>query len=77
MNFIENFPITTVNHAHRICGLIPAQCPFARTIKLRDKVLMRIPPLCKVNPFYDELMMLRFRAMNYLVEAGEDIGAYC
>lgn len=76
-NLIENLPIKDIDFAHRICRVIPSQCPFARTIKFFGKPLFTIPPLCKINPFYDELMMLRFRAMNYLVEAGEEIGAYC
>lgn len=48
--------------------LIPAQCPFARTIKLFGHTLLTIPPLCKLNPVYEELMALRFRAMCYLVD---------
>lgn len=64
--------------AHRICQLIPAQCPFARNINLFGRTLVTIPPLCKLNPFYEELMGLRWRALCYLAdECGEDISAYC
>lgn len=36
-----------------------------------------IPPLCKLNPLYDELVELRFKALCYLAdECGEDISAY-
>ncbi|MCS6815305.1 MAG: Mo-dependent nitrogenase C-terminal domain-containing protein, partial [Cyanobacteria bacterium] len=51
-----------------ICQWIPAQCPFARTISWQGRTLLVIPPLCKLNPFYDELMGLRFRALSYLAE---------
>lgn len=75
---IDNVEITTPALAHRICKLIPAQCPFARKIQLFGRTLLTIPPLCKINPVYEELMMLRFRALSYLAdECGEDISAYC
>jgi hypothetical protein len=65
-------------HAHRICRLIPAQCPFARTIKIFDRTLFSIPPLCKLNPFYNEFVALRYRALCYLADrCGEDISCYC
>ncbi len=64
--------------AHQVCKLIPAQCPFARKLNLFGTTLLTIPPLCKINPLYEELMMLRFRALSYLAdECGEDISQYC
>lgn len=64
--------------AHQLCALIPAQCPFERDITLFGRTLFHIPPMCKLNPFYEELMMLRFKALCYLAdECGEDISAYC
>jgi hypothetical protein len=70
-----------INHpklARRICHLIPAQCPFARKIQLCGRTIANIPPLCKINPLYEDLMALRFRALCYLAdECGEDISAYC
>ena len=64
--------------AHRICTLIPAQCPFAREVKLFGHTLLRVPPLCKLNPLYNEVIALRFRALCYLAdECGEDISSYC
>ncbi|MGF1478340.1 MAG: Mo-dependent nitrogenase C-terminal domain-containing protein [Cyanophyceae cyanobacterium] len=70
-----------VNHpqlAHRLCKLIPAQCPFARNVSFFGRTVFSIPPLCKLNPLYNELMMLRFRAICYLAEeCGEDISNYC
>lgn len=56
---------------------IPAQCPFARDIVLFGRKIGQIPPMCKLNPFYDQLMGLRFRAMCYLVdECGLDLQSF-
>lgn len=63
--------------AHLVCRLIPAQCPFARDVSFLGRILFSIPPLCKLNPLYDELVALRFRALTFLVEAGEDVSPYC
>ena len=58
--------------------MIPAQCPFERDVKVFGHTLFHIPPLCKLNPLYEEVVALRFRAMCYLAdECGEDISAYC
>ncbi|HEY9634004.1 MAG TPA: Mo-dependent nitrogenase C-terminal domain-containing protein [Coleofasciculaceae cyanobacterium] len=36
-----------------------------------------MPPLCKLNPLYAQLVSLRFRSLCYLVDhSGEDIQAY-
>lgn len=64
--------------AHRICQLVPAQCPFERDIILFGRQLAHIPPLCKLNPLYEEVVGLRFRALCYLAdECGEDVTQYC
>ena len=64
--------------AKALAKLIPAQCPFERTIKLFGHAIVSIPPLCKLNPLYDEFVGLRFRALCFLVDrCGEDISAYC
>jgi hypothetical protein len=64
--------------AHRLCKMIPAQCPFERDVKLFGRTLFHIPPMCKLNPLYEEVVALRFRALCYLAdECGEDISAYC
>jgi len=63
--------------AHVICRIIPAQCPFERTIYLFGRKVFHIPPLCKLNPFYEEVVGLRFRALCYLAdECGENISCY-
>jgi len=74
---LNNLPVTTPGLAHRLVRLIPAQCPFERDIRILGHQVAHIPPLCKLNPLYDELVALRFRALCYLAdECGEDISAY-
>ena len=76
--WLDNLEITQASTARRIVNLIPAQCPFARDIKVWGKIIFRIPPLCKLNPFYEQLVSLRFRALCFLADqCGEDITVYC
>lgn len=64
--------------AHRLCQMIPSQCPFERDVKLFGRTLFHIPPMCKLNPLYEQVAALRFRALCYLAdECGEDISSYC
>lgn len=63
--------------AHCLCRIIPAQCPFERDIYLFGHQIAHIPPLCKINPFYEEVVGLRFRALCYLADCGEDVRRYC
>ena len=51
-----------------IVSLIPAQCPFERDIVLFGHKLVHIPPMCKLNPLYDQLVGLRFRCLGHLPE---------
>lgn len=46
--------------------VIPASCPFESDIKLFGNLIIHIPPLCKLNPLYEQLISLRFRAICYL-----------
>jgi hypothetical protein len=63
--------------AHWICKLVPAQCPFERDVLVLGWEF-HIPALCKLNPFYEQLVALRFKALSYLSEdCGEDILPYC
>lgn len=76
-NWISQISIRNPAQAHRLAGLIPAQCPFERDIVLWGRVIAHIPPMCKINPVYYELIELRFKALCYLAdECGEDISAY-
>ena len=62
--------------AREVVLRIPAQCPFERDVKLFGRTLFHIPPLCKLNPLYDELDCLRYRALLFLEAQGEDIGEF-
>ena len=76
--WLDNLEVKSSYLAHQICKVIPAQCPFERDVKLWGRTIFHIPPMCKLNPIYDQLVGLRFRALCYLVdECGEDISAYC
>lgn len=75
---LEQIEVRNPKTAHRLCKLIPTQCPFARDIHLFGRKLFHIPPLCKLNPLYEEVVSLRFRALCYLAdECGEDVTPYC
>lgn len=68
--WIDSIEIKETYLANIIVRLIPATCPFARKIYWRQKrVVLSIPPLCKLNPLYEQLMFLRFRALSFLAEA--------
>ncbi|MGC8711207.1 MAG: Mo-dependent nitrogenase C-terminal domain-containing protein [Leptodesmis sp.] len=76
--WLNNIEVNDPQMARTFCSLIPAQCPFERTISLFGRPIVHIPPLCKLNPFYEELVALRFRSLCYLAdECGEDISPYC
>ena len=57
--------------AHFLVRLIPAQCPFERDVTLFGWKVVHIPPMCKINPLYDQLVALRFRCLCRL-EADQD-----
>ena len=57
--------------------MIPSQCPFERDVKLFGKKVIHIPPMCKLNPLYEQLVGLRFRALSHLADdLGEDVTPY-
>ncbi len=75
---LDRVQVSSPKLAHRLCQLIPAQCPFERDITVFGHTLFHIPPMCKLNPLYDEVVALRFRALCFLAdECGEDVTAYC
>lgn len=59
--------------ARFLVRLIPAQCPFERDVTLFGWKVVHIPPMCKINPLYDQLVGLRFRCLCRL-EEGADSG---
>jgi Mo-dependent nitrogenase C-terminus len=76
--WLDGLAIKDSAFAHRICKMIPSQCPFEREIKLLGRTLVKIPPMCKLNPLYNEVVALRFRAICYLADTcGEDVSIYC
>lgn len=76
--WLDGIEIRTPKMAHFLAKAIPAQCPFERDIKIFGRIIAHIPPLCKLNPLYEQLVGLRFRALCYLVDrCGQDIQSYC
>ncbi|MEB3322476.1 MAG: Mo-dependent nitrogenase C-terminal domain-containing protein [Synechococcaceae cyanobacterium] len=56
--------------ARFLVRLIPAQCPFERDVTLFGRKVVHIPPMCKINPLYEQLVALRFRCLCRLEEPG-------
>ena len=54
-----------IEAARLISHLIPASCPFARDLSICG-FSIHIPPLCKLNPFYYQLMSLRYQAITFI-----------
>lgn len=76
--WLDGMEIQDPRIARFVCKMIPSQCPFERDVKIFGHKIVHIPPLCKINPLYEQLVGLRFRALSYLAdEKGEDISAYC
>ncbi|BAY07747.1 Mo-dependent nitrogenase C-terminal domain-containing protein [Calothrix sp. NIES-2098] len=76
--WLDELEIQNRKLAKLIAKLIPAQCPFERDIVVFGRKIAHIPPMCKLNPLYDQFVGLRFRALCYLVDkCGEDIQSYC
>ncbi|MBW4696453.1 MAG: Mo-dependent nitrogenase C-terminal domain-containing protein [Aphanocapsa lilacina HA4352-LM1] len=63
--WLDAYVFTDKQTARLVCRLIPATCPFARRVRLFGRVFA-IPPLCKINPVYEQLAHLRIRAVTYL-----------
>jgi tellurite resistance protein len=76
-DWLDQLEIHDPKLAHFLCKMIPAQCPFERDIYFFGHKVAHIPPMCKLNPLYEQLVGLRFRALSYLAdEHGEDISQY-
>ncbi|MGH7999276.1 MAG: Mo-dependent nitrogenase C-terminal domain-containing protein [Brasilonema sp.] len=73
---VDGLQVKNAQLAHLICQIIPCGCPFERNMKLFGRTF-HIPPLCKLNPLYDNFVGLRFRALSYLSDVcGEDVTKY-
>ncbi len=75
--WLDKLEIHDPRVARFLCKMIPSQCPFERDVKLFGRKIIHIPPMCKINPLYEQLVGLRFRALSYLADdCGEDISSY-
>jgi tellurite resistance protein len=75
--WLDGLEIEDPRVARFLCKMIPSQCPFERDITLFKRKIVHIPPLCKINPLYEQLVGLRFRALSYLADdCGEDVSPY-
>jgi hypothetical protein len=73
---VDGIQVKNSRLAHFLCTFIPCCCPFERDIQLFGRTF-HIPPLCKLNPLYDNFVGLRFRALSYLADVcGEDVTKY-
>jgi tellurite resistance protein len=76
--WLDGLEVDDPRIARFLCKMIPSQCPFERDINLFGRKVVHIPPMCKINPLYEQLVGLRFRALSYLAdERGEDVSKYC
>jgi tellurite resistance protein len=76
--WLDGLDVDDPRLARFLCKMIPAQCPFERDVKLFGKKVVHIPPMCKINPLYEQLVGLRFRSLCYLADdCGEDISQFC
>ncbi len=76
-DWLDDMEIKDPRLARFICKVIPPQCPFERDINLFGRTIAHIPPLCKLNPLYEQFVGLRFRSLTYLADnCGEDISEY-
>lgn len=75
--WLDSVEIDDPKVAHFLCKLIPADCPFERDVVLFGKKVVHIPPMCKINPLYEQLVGLRFRSLSFLADdCQEDISSY-
>ncbi|MDJ0712617.1 MAG: Mo-dependent nitrogenase C-terminal domain-containing protein [Prochloraceae cyanobacterium] len=76
-DWLDKMEIHDPRLAKFICKMVPSQCPFERDVKLFGRQIVHIPPLCKLNPLYEQLVGLRFRSLSYLADdCQEDISEY-
>ncbi|TAE54622.1 MAG: nitrogenase [Nostocales cyanobacterium] len=75
--WLDGLEIHDPRVARFLCKMIPSQCPFERDVTLFGRKIVHIPPMCKINPLYEQLVGLRFRALSYLAdECEEDVSKY-
>ena len=75
--WLEAIEVHDPKVARLLCKMIPAHCPFERHLRFGCTVI-HIPPMCKLNPLYEQVISLRFKCLSYLAdECGEDVTLYC
>ncbi|MFK8184033.1 MAG: Mo-dependent nitrogenase C-terminal domain-containing protein [Phormidesmis sp.] len=76
-DWLDQLTIEDPRLARFVCRLVPSQCPFERDVTIFGRKVIHIPLMCKINPLYEQLVGLRFRALNYLADdCGEDVTPY-
>lgn len=76
-NWLDGMEIKDPRVARFLCKMIPSQCPFERDIILFGKKIVHIPPMCELNPLYEQMVGLRFRSLSYLADdCQEDVTPY-
>ena len=76
-DWLDEMEVKDPRLARFVCKVIPPQCPFERDINLFGRTIAHIPPLCKLNPLYEQFTTLRFRSLSYLADdCGEDVTKY-
>jgi tellurite resistance protein len=77
-DWLDGWEIHDPKLAHFVCKIIPPQCPFERDVVLFGRKIVHIPAMCQINPLYEQLVGMRFRALCYLAdECKEDVSSYC
>jgi tellurite resistance protein len=75
--WLDGMDVNDPRVARFLCKMIPSECPFERDIKLFGKKIVHIPPMCKLNPLYDQMVGLRFRSLSFLADdCKEDVTPY-
>lgn len=70
LNFL-NECIVNSRLLRKIVNKIPARCPFSRAYEIefqefgKRHLLLYIPPLCKLNPFYNWIIDLKVEVFDY------------
>ena len=77
-DWLDGWEIHDPKVAHFLCKMIPSQCPFERDVVLFGRKIVHIPAMCQINPLYEQLVGMRFRALCYLADdCKEDVSSYC
>ena len=76
-DWLDGLDVQNDKVAHFLCKMIPSQCPFERDVVLFGHKVVHIPAMCKLNPLYEQLVGLRFRALSFLADTcDEDVSRY-